>query len=184
MNKIIWSRWKDPMAALVARNEDEDDPDFRQAISTFGFEEDESDQKVFAYVGPSGIIPVIPPSDNFNLWVGDTNFDLRDHMNSIEKVPGVELFEFLTRYRFRMAIGRAFKESEVKAAVEKVVNPSASRGIPKIAETLNKQFPCWAVYRLANGSLAYSGGASKTEVLEKGKRHGVPPVIVSWETNS
>ena len=125
-NIIIWQKWSDPFGG------DDDDLDqvFDDQISEEPFEdeEDNEDQQVMSkslfkkqsvkvIATPMGIIPM---NDNtasgkiFNFWVGHTNFDITKKIAQIiESIAGVETLDVFTRYRFRVAIGKAFNDSEV-----------------------------------------------------------------------
>lgn len=125
-NIIIWQKWSDPFGG------DDDDLDqvFDDQISEEPFEdeEDNEDQQVMnkslfkkqsvkVIATPMGIIPM---NDNtasgkiFNFWVGHTNFDITKKIAQIiESIAGVETLDVFTRYRFRVAIGKAFNDSEV-----------------------------------------------------------------------
>jgi hypothetical protein len=66
---------------------------------------------------PMGIIPVTEntaSSKIFNFWVGHTNFNIsRKIAQIIEDTSGVETLDVFTRYRFRIAIGKVFTDSNV-----------------------------------------------------------------------
>jgi hypothetical protein len=66
---------------------------------------------------PMGIIPVTEntaSSKIFNFWVGHTNFNIsRKIAQIIEDTNGVETLDVFTRYRFRIAIGKVFTDSNV-----------------------------------------------------------------------
>jgi hypothetical protein len=73
--------------------------------------------KVKVIATPMGIIPL---NDNtasnkiFNFWLGHTNFDITHHIaRVIELTDGVETLDVFTRYRFRIAVGKAFDDSVV-----------------------------------------------------------------------
>ena len=64
-----------------------------------------------------GIIPYneyTASSTIFNFWVGHTSFSITYDIGAIiEQANGVETLDIFTRYRFRIGIGKVFKESEV-----------------------------------------------------------------------
>ena len=198
-NRIIWRKWSDPLAPLVKGGsllEDEDDTDFHDAIDSFGFHDEPGflrlrDGKVWpVVVGPMGIIPLHEsnlPSALFNFWMGDTNFDLSPGVvEAIERVPGVETLDIFTRYRFRLGIGRAFNEAEVKKAVEQVVQPAqpkAASPLDGIKKMLSRMYSHWAIFVLPGGKYEYAGGGSIEEVTQKAKKYGgvAERTILSWE---
>jgi hypothetical protein len=131
---IIWQKWADPFG-------DDDSPDLL-GDSISDIEEDEYnnyedadiekkkskesglDMEFSSYrknirvmATPMGIIPLTEntaSSKIFNFWVGHTNFSItRNIALIIEEISGVEALDVFTRYRFRIAIGKAFKDSNV-----------------------------------------------------------------------
>jgi hypothetical protein len=125
--QIIWQKWADPFG-----NDIEEDTDFDPYVGDYD-EEDQDDEinektkdnlqyvkktepiKVIAT--PMGIIPI---NDNtmsgkiFNFWIGHTNFNITTKIaDIIEKTDGVETLDIFTRYRFRVAIGKAFDDSTI-----------------------------------------------------------------------
>lgn len=66
---------------------------------------------------PMGIIPInenTASSKIFNFWVGHTNFNITNKIAQIiEETDGVETLDIFTRYRFRIAIGKVFTDSNV-----------------------------------------------------------------------
>ena len=140
MRKIVWEEWKDPLAPLLKDNsktlKDEDSENiakYRDAVKTFGYDESEDDDDDYrmlkgptdvigaCIVGPMGIVPINEsniPSKLFTFWMGHTNFDIDDEVAlKIEATPGVESLDVFTRYRFRIAIGRAFEQKGVLSAI-------------------------------------------------------------------
>tara|TARA_B100001939_G_C16647814_1_gene490472 strand:- start:89 stop:547 length:459 start_codon:yes stop_codon:yes gene_type:complete len=143
--QIIWEKWycpfgqDDPEAEAVLdesslnkllddianHDDDEEDldnsallPPMEQRLSkTFGA------QKFM--ITPMGVMPV---TDNtistkiFNFWTGHTNFNISKTVaNIIQRCDGVESLDVFTRYRFRISIGKVFKESEVMSDINKNV---------------------------------------------------------------
>lgn len=97
------------------------------------YSEEEAEQtnirynKINAIATNMGIIPYNEYTDCskiFNFWVGHTNFDLtKKIVDIIEATEGVETLDIFTRYRFRVAFGKAFSDREVMAnIVTKVCN--------------------------------------------------------------
>ena len=110
-NIIAWEKWFDPFG-----DDEEDFPDYNYD------ENSESDinfnQKPLKAIStPMGIIPYTDntaSSKIFNFWVGHTNFDITHNISHIiENSFGVESLDIFTRYRFRIAIGKAFVDSVV-----------------------------------------------------------------------
>jgi hypothetical protein len=80
-------------------------------------------------IGPIGLVPLNEanlPSSLFNFWMGYTTFELTDDLeDAIERVDGVETLDVFTRYRFRVAVGRAHDDKNVRAAIERTCEPPA-----------------------------------------------------------
>lgn len=118
---IAWQKWFDPFG------EDEDDS------TDFNYEDEEIEDsdvtfapKQFKAIStPMGIIPYTEntaSSKIFNFWLGHTNFDITNKIASIiGECLGVESLDVFTRYRFRIAIGKAFDESEVKKNITETI---------------------------------------------------------------
>lgn len=125
---IIWEKWRDPFG---------EDEDFDENIeNVLDNAEDDYDnelesnmtlnpivnQKIRVISTPMGIIPVNEYTASgkiFNFWVGHTNFDLTKNIGLlIESIEGVESLDIFTRYRFRIAIGKAFNDSDVMQEIQ------------------------------------------------------------------
>jgi hypothetical protein len=53
-------------------------------------------------------------SEIFNFWTGHSNFPITKKISDIiENTDGVETLNIFTKYRFRIAIGKSFKDSIV-----------------------------------------------------------------------
>lgn len=113
---IIWEKWKDPLGY--------DENDNEQT----NFVEQESDDE-FPIVNkvkkikcniistPFGMIPVnenTASTEIFNFWTGHSNFAITKKIaDLIESTDGVETLNVFTKYRFRIAVGKAFNDSQV-----------------------------------------------------------------------
>lgn len=222
-NRIIWRKWHDPLAPMLKGRklptayepgEDEDDPDFHSAVATFDDDFDDGDENPFmegdgrrggvgpCIIGPMGAIPVHEsnlPSKLWNFWMGDTTFDLDEAtVAAIEAVPGVEAIDIFSRYRFRIAVGRAFRRADVFAAIEKAVQPPPPPAPPAeqgkaepakrdpgaaLRQILAAAHPFWAVVELPGKKFKGVGGATADEVKSKVEKYAADAVTVtaSWE---
>lgn len=119
-NIIIWQKWADPFG----ESEDNNDHDIvDNEIGDFLEEEIENNtainlQKPIKVIStPMGIIPINDDTASgkiFNFWLGHTNFNITAKIaHLIESIDGVEALNIFTRYRFRIAIGKAFVDSVV-----------------------------------------------------------------------
>lgn len=134
LNIIMWEKWRDPFGEKDDNdiddepysnfydddNEDEDtENEFDNPLNHFG------KKQIKVIATPMGIIPVNENTASgklFNFWIGHTNFDItRKVAETIEKINGVECLDIFTRYRFRVAIGKAFHDSDVKKNIQDTV---------------------------------------------------------------
>lgn len=143
-NLIMWQKWSDPFAQ---DDNDEITEEFDPYTGSYTNEDEDEDMEdkdiknfllnkqlktIKAIATPMGIIPV---NDNtasgklFNFWVGHTNFDISKKIaNIIEKTDGVETLDIFTRYRFRIAVGKAFDDSEIMRNINKTIYGELSYG--------------------------------------------------------
>jgi len=136
-NIIVWQKWTDPFGGddviennmLASFLQDLDDEPFLE--EDYEQEEYEEEQPMDSHsvsskkslpvrvmATPMGIIPVTENTASgkiFNFWIGHTNFNISKRVSDIiEETEGVETLDVFTRYRFRIAIGKIFEDSEVK----------------------------------------------------------------------
>jgi hypothetical protein len=114
---IVWEKWVDPFDPenLDIENQDEyseeEESELDAEAATAAIN---GSMKVI--MTPIGMLPIdiLSTSDKFNFWVGHTNFDITPGVaNTIEESHGVEVLDILTRYRFRIAIGKIFTDRDV-----------------------------------------------------------------------
>lgn len=133
--KIGWSKTTDPLKTIDSIIEEqklyslEDIPSEESWEDETDQDEDEDEivpgKNINVLLTSMGGM-VLDSSNNlyklFNFWNGDTNFDITEEIcNIIETVPGVEILNIFSRYRFRIAIGRLFDSGLVKAEIQKNV---------------------------------------------------------------
>ena len=66
-----------------------------------------------------------PPSIGkiFNFWTGHTSFSISAPIAAkIEDIEGVEILDIYTRYRFRVGIGKLFKDRDVMHNIQKAIH--------------------------------------------------------------
>lgn len=126
-NLIIWQKWVDPFGL----DDIEELEDFLEEEDKFlSYEDKEEEDKTIesplkskttkqirVIATPMGIIPFNENTASgkiFNFWIGHTTFDITKNIaDIIETTSGVETLDIFTRYRFRIAVGKAFSDSEV-----------------------------------------------------------------------
>lgn len=127
---IVWQKWADPfggdedISSEIFDNENlhEEESDVFEGLDNDETTENNKLNKKFltgvrVIATPMGIIPLTEntcSSKIFNFWLGHTNFNItRKVADIIEETDGVETLDIFTRYRFRISVGKAFKDSEV-----------------------------------------------------------------------
>jgi hypothetical protein len=140
-NLIIWQKWVDPFGEddtsdildSLSKNEEEYSNYYEDTENKEDIDKDEkksnnfirSKQNIRVMATPMGIIPVTENTASgkiFNFWTGHTNFDITPKIALlIEETSGVETLDIFTRYRFRIAIGKAFKDSYVMQKINETI---------------------------------------------------------------
>ena len=134
MNKplIIWEKWRDPFGFDSDTTEYKPtEPEYWEEDQKTNQDNDDSeppaimteiDRPTKVIATPMGIIPMNEytcSSKIFNFWTGHANFDLTEEVaDIIETSPGVESLNIFTRYRFRIGIGKAFKDAEIMKLIQ------------------------------------------------------------------
>lgn len=140
--QIIWQKWTDPFGNDLEDNtgfdpylgdyfeDDIDEPPNENEKNHSQYERKTDPIKVIAT--PMGIIPM---NDNtmsgkiFNFWIGHTNFNITGKIaDTIEKTEGVETLDIFTRYRFRIAIGKAFDDSTIMRLINSRIYKELNNG--------------------------------------------------------
>jgi hypothetical protein len=135
--KILWEKWINPYEVpsdTETELENIQDSDFDQYDNWNTYDEDsnpETDQHIKdlsfkhqtkAIITPMGMIPINEKTactKTFKFWIGHTNFTISaNHQNTIENTEGVETLDIFTRYRFRIAVGKAFQDREVMQDIQ------------------------------------------------------------------
>lgn len=117
---IAWEKWRDPYGTNWEEQE------WPGAFGEFDDDEDsfpELGRGTRVMQTPLGFIPLVEestPEKVFNFWTGYTNFSITNKVCSIiESVEGVEILNIFTRYRFRIGIGKLFKDHEVMDGINR-----------------------------------------------------------------
>lgn len=102
---IVWEKWVDPFL-----DTQQEEPEYIEEEEV-NFEQTE--QKII-----QPVIPFISMGEIFNFWVGHTNFDITESIAKIlEQTEGVESLDIITRYRFRIGIGKIFTDRDVMSNI-------------------------------------------------------------------
>lgn len=125
-NNVAWEYWIDPYHNDDIKHIEEN---ISNKLEKGDFEEEEDikffEKPIQTILTPWGVLPLTEQSlasKHFKLWVGHTNFKLKKwHGPVISKCLGVEAFDFQTNYRFRIAVGKMFKDNEVMNRVRETL---------------------------------------------------------------
>lgn len=197
--KLLWLRWVDPLASVYYSSAPTEPDAHLEAMhdSLYGpgdvkWEDPGMPNLPVGPVlyGAGGVIPLhesMLPGKLYNFWVGHTNFDLgADNLvGRLERTDGVETLDIITRYRFRVGIGRAFDQDEVKRAIEHVLcGPPAKQptDVSRLQQALAARHPFWTILVMPSGHVEIFVGNSQEEVVGKSRdRVGLATrVIASW----
>jgi len=140
-NDVYWEKWTDAynndgIEASKKLIEDirEDEYDLEDDDERLALDKDEDipffDTHIQTILTPFGVLPLTEDSfvsNHFKFWVGHANFKLWDaYYKVIGDILGVESVDILTPLRFRIAVGKMFKDedvmSRVRSALLEVVN--------------------------------------------------------------
>lgn len=220
--KIVWQKWIDPFLTNIDEIELPDVPDddneggYRdsyQSMEEHLFRQPQRTNTGPVMMGPMGIIPLSEhnaPSKVYIFWMGHTNFDITPEVaKTIEETPGVETLDVFTRYRFRVAIGKAFTDpekspfgGEVLKEIQKRLCPEKEIKQERVAEPkvtvtaekkpaktnlsllkrhLKSKYEHWAIFASPDGTLQTTGAKTKEEVMKEVQQHTTAPLATSWE---
>lgn len=129
---IIWEKWNDPIlnnlssqTSLTDMLDEDADP---EPYEESAYEAEPPHPIINKYpiiITPMGILPYCEKTacdTIFNFWVGHTNFSITKNIAALlENTDGVETLDIFTRYRFRVGIGKAFKDSKVMRNINSVL---------------------------------------------------------------
>ena len=135
---IGWEKWVDAYDQTLEEDDILDSDDFDdeeldpEDLEALGLNEGfgQMQPMIRSIMTPFGILPLTEQSlasRHFKFWVGHTNFMLGDGNKTgteefeklIGSVLGVETVDVLTSYRFRIAIGKMFKDRDVMDNIKK-----------------------------------------------------------------
>lgn len=128
---IVWEKWVDPFGQdheeakwtdynndIIDSIDNNDSLEERPVIK--------SSKPIKVIATPLGLIPYneyTASSKIFNFWIGHTNFNISESIkNILEHSNGVEILDIFTRYRFRIAIGKCFNDSEVMSTINEQIS--------------------------------------------------------------
>ncbi len=116
---IVWEKWIDPFES----EENTDSEESEDIDSILGEDQQLPPHHMIhtkAIITPMGVMPLadLSMSEMFNFWIGHTNFNItKDIASTIEQSDGVEILDIITRYRFRIGIGKIFTDRDVMKSI-------------------------------------------------------------------
>ena len=125
---IKWEKWVDPFGRDIDEAKWTDyNNDIADLEDMCEVEEDSpkpptsTNIPIKVIASPLGLIPYNEHTASgkiFNFWLGHTNFNISSKIKDlIEECDGVEILDIFTRYRFRIAIGKCFNDSETMSFI-------------------------------------------------------------------
>lgn len=86
-------------------DEDEDDGDEGYAIMQFPITQE--------------LLEGIKLASSFECWLAHCSFNITNELvDKLDKIPGIEYLEIISRYRFLIGLGKAFTLTDVRKALE------------------------------------------------------------------
>ncbi len=163
---ISWEHWKNPLGS---------DDEFVPEEDGYGGEEQENEGGIrLAIPTAGGFMPVTVYqnfSSNFNYWMMHTTFNLsRPAINTIERVPGVETCDVVTRYRVRIGFAKCFESAQVKKDImealqaqpyrtaeanvgEVHLDEATKQKVSVLERNARDNCEFWAIYVIPNGEI-------------------------------
>lgn len=141
---ILWQKWLNPyelpsddgrVLSDISEEELDDSENWDSYSEENGDLEEDKTSVLFpkstkAIITPMGMIPLHEKTactKIFKFWIGHTNFNISQNIASIiEETEGVEILDIFTRYRFRIAVGQAFKDREVMQNIQEAIYETKS----------------------------------------------------------
>ncbi len=118
---IHWEKWADPYEVDLVNdqetqenNDDEGWKDHPQEVQVAG-------KYIFTPMGYVAVSDAMTLTKRFNFWMGHTNYELNNfNVQLLENINGVETLDIWTKYRFRVGIGKLFKDGTVMYQMKQV----------------------------------------------------------------
>ena len=123
---IVWEKWIDPFGDNIDEAKWTDyNNDMNHLDDDDSLPHIKNSKPIRVIASPMGLIPYNEYTASgkiFNFWLGHTNFNISENIKKLlEKIEGVEILDIFTRYRFRIAIGKCFNDSEVMNYINETV---------------------------------------------------------------
>ena len=151
---LRWQEWKEPLVG------EEDGDDMSEDI--YGVKVKNIPHLVcksnYGFISLKIHGPLTP---DFKFWIAHCNFDITTkEKNIIEDTEGIEILDFFSSYRFRLAVGLNFNEERVKRSIyRRLCGPKSnfqlSSEIKKSLIDLRSSGEYWLLYALNENKFEY-----------------------------
>ena len=125
---VYWEKWVDAYEVDIEAELEEktvEKDEFGLFFEGVSEEEPQDIRSIQTIFTPFGVLPLTEhslASTYFKFWVGHSNFKITAAAHSlISKVEGVESLDIFTPYRFRIAVGKLFRDRDVMSNIKDVM---------------------------------------------------------------
>jgi hypothetical protein len=125
---VYWEKWVDAYEVDIEAELEEktvEKDEFGLFFEGVSEEEPQNIRSIQTIFTPFGVLPLTEhslASTYFKFWVGHSNFKITAAAHSlISKVEGVESLDIFTPYRFRIAVGKLFRDRDVMSNIKDVM---------------------------------------------------------------
>ena len=125
---VYWEKWIDAYEVdidMELGDKEMEKDEFGLFFEGVPEEEQNSIKSIQTIFTPFGVLPLTEhslASTYFKFWVGHSNFKITVSTNAlISKVEGVESLDIFTPYRFRIAVGKLFRDRDVMSKIKDVM---------------------------------------------------------------
>lgn len=129
--KIGWQKYEEAisdqldssiMKRIVSQAPIDDGPEFEDMEDAVEIHADKVITIPMPVPIPPDVANEVSVTTNFDCWIGHTNFELMESMrDTLNRIDGVELLQIRHRYRFFIGLGKMFKFSDVRRAIEQAL---------------------------------------------------------------
>ena len=108
------------------------------------------------------------PYKQFKMWMAHTNFTITEEIvNIVKEIPGVEVLQVMTRYRFIVGVGELFEIRDVRTNIEGALNCNQDENdlindagileeVHELKKALSQDCNQWAIYIFPNGQIDFT----------------------------
>lgn len=120
--KIVWEHlnYEEPPKDQLDDEDEYNDSPVAEIMDFPAFMQEEPPRLVTTPFGLFHVDDIFNPMKQYVWWIGHTNFNVSPKViNTINNTTGVEWLKVVSRYRFMIAVGKAFDFSYVRSEIEK-----------------------------------------------------------------